>query len=415
MTNKHVITKKIEGKTWEEVLTKSFNKNVLNAKVDGFRKGKCPRDIYEKKYGVESLYNDAIDALLPNVYSEVLKESKLIPVIQPSIDIKSIDKDGVEVEFVIITEPAVNIKKYKGLKVKKENIKVTKEEIQEEIEKLRNQYAEIVIKEGAIEKGDTAVIDFEGFNNGVAFEGGKGENYPLEIGSNTFIPGFEEQLIGLMTNDKKDITVTFPLDYPSDELKGREVVFKVLIHEVKTRDIPEVNNDFFSDLGIEGVNTLIELENHCEKTIKEKKEKEADNKFVDDLLESISKETTIDLPEELVHEEIHHMIDNYKERLKMQGLTLEQYMEFTKQTIDKLESQLEPEAKKNITYRYMLEEIAKLENIEISDKDAKEEAKHLSEMYQMTEEELVNAFGGIDLIKYDLKMRKTIELLKENN
>lgn len=415
MENKHVIVKKIEGKDWENALNKSFEKNVLNAKVDGFRKGKCPKDVFIKKYGIESLYNDALDILLPNIYTEVIKESKLIPVVQPSIGIKSIDKDSVEIEFTIITAPSVKIKKYKGLKVAKEKVKVTKDEIKEEIEKLRNQYAEIIVKEGSIEKGDTAVIDFEGFKDDVAFEGGKGENYPLEIGSNTFIPGFEDQLIGLKTNDKKDINVTFPKDYPSDELKDKEVIFKVLVHEIKSRSIPELNDDFYSDLAIEGVNSLELLEEHCKKNITESKEKEIENKYVDSILEEIAKGTTIELPDELVHEEIHHMIDSYRERLKMQGLTLEQYMEFTKQTIEGLESQLKGEAKKNITYRYMLEEISKLENIEVSDKDAEKEADRLAELYQMTKDELINAFGGIEMIKYDLKMRNTIEFLKENN
>ena len=275
MDNKHIITKKIEGKAWTEALDKSFEKNVKKAKVDGFREGKCPRNIFEKKYGVESLFNDAIDSILPSIYTEVLKESKLEPIVQPNIDIKSVDKDSVEFEFTIITTPSVKIKKYKGLKVEKEKVKVTKEEIKEEIEKMRNQYAEIAIKDGKIEKGDTAVIDFEGFKDGVAFEGGKGENYPLEIGSNTFIPGFEDELIGLSTNDKKDINLKFPESYPSEDLKGQEVVFKVLVHEIKTRNIPELNDEFFGDLQLEGVNSLIELENHCKKLIEDRKNEEA--------------------------------------------------------------------------------------------------------------------------------------------
>lgn len=415
MSNEHKITKVVEKEKWSKALTESFNKNVKEVKVDGFRKGKCPRDIYEKKYGVESLYNDAINVVLPEVYTEVLKESKLEPVVQPTIDIKSVDKDKLELEFVVITAPDVKIKKYKSLGIKKDKVKVTKEEVKEEIEKLRNQYAEIVLKEGKIENGDTAVIDFEGFKDEVAFEGGKGANYPLEVGSNTFIPGFEEQLIGLKSNDNKEIKVRFPEDYPNEDLKNAEVVFKVLVHEVKTRKVPEINDDFFKDLSLDSVNSLIELEKYCEDTIKERKEKESDNKFVNDILEAVAKETKIDLPEELVHEEIHHMIDQYAERLKMQGLTLEQFLKMTNTTMDKLEDQLKDEAKKNITYRYMIEEISKLEKINVTDKAAEKEADKLAEMYQMTKEELINAFGGIDMIKYDLKMRNTIDFLKENN
>lgn len=415
MSNKHVILKKVEGENWKNALDKSFLKNVKEAKVDGFRKGKCPRDVFEKKYGVEALYNDAVDIVLPGLYTEVLKESALEPVVQPSIDIKEINKDGVSIEFTIITAPVANVKKYTGLKVTREKVKVTDEEITEEINKLKDQYAEIAVKEGKIESGDTAVIDFEGFKDGVAFEGGKGENYPLEIGSNTFIPGFEDALIGLSTGDKKDIPLTFPENYPSEELKGAKVVFKVTVHEVKTRLIPELDKDFFTDLGIEGVTNETELRNHVKNNISLRKEKEADNKLVEDILANVAKETEIVLPEELIHDEIHHMIDNYAQRLQMQGLSLEQYMQFTKQTFESLEEQLKPEAKKNITYRYMLEEIAKKEGIVISDEEADNEAETLSHTYQMTKQELINAFGGIEMIKYDLKIRKTIDFLKENN
>ena len=415
MSNKHVILKKVEGENWKNALDKSFLKNVKEAKVDGFRKGKCPRDVFEKKYGVEALYNDAVDIVLPWLYTEVLKESALEPVVQPSIDIKEINKDGVSIEFTIITAPVANVKKYTGLKVTREKVKVTDEEITEEINRLKDQYAEIAVKEGKIESGDTAVIDFEGFKDGVAFEGGKGENYPLEIGSNTFIPGFEDALIGLSTGDKKDIPLTFPENYPSEELKGAKVVFKVTVHEVKTRLIPELDKDFFTDLGIEGVTNETELRNHVKNNISLRKEKEADNKLVEDILASVAKETEIVLPEELIHDEIHHMIDNYAQRLQMQGLSLEQYMQFTKQTFESLEEQLKPEAKKNITYRYMLEEIAKKEGIVISDEEADNEAETLSHTYQMTKQELINAFGGIEMIKYDLKIRKTIDFLKENN
>ena len=415
MSNKHTIVKKVEKDAWKEALDKSFEKNVKKVKVDGFREGKCPRNIFEKKYGVESLYNDAIDFVLPALYTEVLKESKLEPVIQPSIDIKNIDENGLEIEFIIVTAPKANVKKYKGLKVEREKVKVTKKEIEEEIERLRNQYAEIELKTGKIVKGDTAVIDFEGFKDGIAFEGGKGENYPLEIGSNTFIPGFEDALIGLKTGDSKDVELTFPEDYPSEELKGKDVVFKVTIHEVKTRKLPEMNNDFFDDLGLEDVNSKEELESHVENDIKERKEANAENKLIGDILDKVQEQTEIELPEELVHEEIHRMIHTYDERLRMQGLSLDQYLQFSKKTMEDLEKELEGEASKNITQRYMLEEIASKENIAVSDEDVDAEVERLSVMYQMTKEELINAFGDKEMIRYDLKMRRTIEFLKENN
>ena len=415
MSNKHEIIKEISGKIWEEALTKSFNENVKDAKIDGFRKGKCPRDIYEKKYGIESLYSKAVDYVLPTVYSEILKENNLEPVVEPSIDVEEISKDRVVFKFIVITRPTVNVKKYKCLKVKKEKVVVTKEEINNEIDRLRNQFAEIEIKDDKIENGDTAIIDFEGFKDDVAFEGGKGENYPLEIGSHTFIPGFEEQLVGLKTGDDKDVKVTFPEDYPSEELKGKEVVFKVKIHEVKTRVLPELNEDFFNDLGVENVNSEKELEEYASSLIKNRKELELENKLIDEILEKVSKETEIELPEELVHEEVHRMMDSYNQKLQMQGLSLEQYMQFTNKTMEDLENELKDEASKNITYRYMLEHIAEKENLEISEEEIKEETTRLAQMYQMSEEELIGAFGGVEMVKYDLRMRKAIEFLKENN
>lgn len=415
MENKHVIIKKVDKEIWDKALDNSFEKNVKKAKVDGFRQGKCPRNVFEKKFGKESLYNDAIDSLLPTLYSEVLKDNNLEPVVQPSINIKNIDDNGVEIEFTIITAPKVKINKYKGLNVKKENIKVTKEEIDSEINRLRQQYAEIEIKDGKVENGDTVVIDFEGFKNDVPFEGGKGENYPLEIGSKTFIPGFEEALIGLKDGDTKDINLKFPEDYPSEELKGQDVVFKVKVHEVKTRVLPEINEEFFDDLGLENVNNIEDLEKHVKNDLKEKKEKNAENKFIDDLLEAVSKETEIDIPEELIHDEIHRILDMYNQRLQMQGLNLNQYLEFTKKSMEDIEKETEPEAKRNVTYRYMIEEISKLENIEIAEEELNKEIENMAIKYNMTKEELIKAFGGKDMISYDLKMRKTIEFLKNNN
>ena len=415
MENKHVIIKKVDKEIWDKALDNSFEKNVKKVKVDGFRQGKCPRNVFEKKFGKESLYNDAIDSLLPTLYSEVLKDNNLEPVVQPSINIKNIDDNGVEIEFTIITAPKVKINKYKGLNVKKENIKVTKEEIDSEINRLRQQYAEIEIKDGKVENGDTVVIDFEGFKNDVPFEGGKGENYPLEIGSKTFIPGFEEALIGLKDGDTKDINLKFPEDYPSEELKGQDVVFKVKVHEVKTRVLPEINEEFFDDLGLENVNNIEDLEKHVKNDLKEKKEKNAENKLIDDLLEAVSKETEIDIPEELIHDEIHRILDMYNQRLQMQGLNLNKYLEFTKKSMEDIEKETEPEAKRNVTYRYMIEEISKLENIEIAEEELNKEIENMAIKYNMTKEELIKAFGGKDMISYDLKMRKTIEFLKNNN
>jgi len=251
------LTVKIEGQEWTEALDKSFNKNVKNVSISGFRKGKCPRDVYEKKYGKESLYIDAAESLLQDAFRKVMEENKdVIPVVQPRVDIKSMDENGVEFLFTIITAPEVKIKKYKGLKVTREEVEVTQEEIDHEISHLLERYTELVTKEdGALEEKDIAVIDFEGFKDGVAFEGGKGENYSLEIGSHTFIPGFEEQLVGMKTGEEKEIEVTFPEDYMSEELKGQKATFKVKLHEIKTKEQRELDKEFFEDLGMEGVDS----------------------------------------------------------------------------------------------------------------------------------------------------------------
>ena len=278
---------------------------------------------------------------------------------------------------------------------------------------MRARYAENVVKEdGKVEDGDIAVIDFEGFKDDVAFEGGKGENYDLTIGSHTFIPGFEEQLIGMAKGETKDINVTFPEDYHAEELKGAPVVFKVTVKEIKTVVIPELDKDFFADLGMDDLETEEDLKAQVKETIKVRKETDADNKYIDELLAEAAKTTEIDIPEAMIHEEAHRMVHQYEEHLKMQGLTLEQFFKFTNSDEHALMDQMHDEAKNRVTYRLMLEEIVKVEKLEVSTEDAEKEAEALAEKYQMTKEEFLEAFGGLDMIKYDLSMRKAIDVLK---
>lgn len=415
--NKKELTVKIEGKEWTSAVDKSFEKNVKNVTVDGFRKGKCPRDIFEKKFGKESLYIDAAEGLLDTAFRKVMDDNKdLVPVTQPRVDIKSIDENGVEFVFTIITTPEVNVKKYKGLKVKKDVVKVTKEEIEHELSHLLEKYTELVVKEeGNVENGDVAVIDFEGFNDGVAFDGGKGENYPLEIGSNTFIPGFEEQLIGMATGEEKDINVTFPENYGAADLAGKAVVFKVKVNEIKTKEARELDKDFFEDLGMEGVDSKEKLEEEIKANIKAQKDMDAENKYIDELLAEVSKNVEVDIPEEMVDDEVHHMIHKFEEQLKMQGLSLDMYHQFTQTTHEDLHNQMEKEAYQHVLYRLTLEEIMKLEKVEVTDKDIEEEIKTMSSKYGMKEEELLKAIGSKEMIKYDLEIRKVIEILKEAN
>lgn len=413
--NRHEFTIKIEGENWEKALDKAFVKRNKTAKIDGFRPGKAPKDVFLKHYGKESLYFDAADSLVSEAYTKMLEQEKVVPVVEPKIDVKSIDETGVEFVFTIITKPEVEIKKYKDLKVKKEEVKVTKEEIEEEISHLLERYTELVTKEGKVENGNVAVIDFEGFKDGVAFEGGKGENYNLEIGSNTFIPGFEEQLIGMETGEEKEINVTFPEEYGSAELAGQPAVFKVKVNEIKEKQVRELDEEFFEDLGMEGVNSRETLEKELEEHLKSHKEMDAENKYVDELLDKIAENTKVDIPEEMVDEEIHRLIHRFEEQLRMQGISLDLYYEFTKSTHEDLHQQFEKEAYKNTLYRLILEELVKLENVEVTLEDGEEEANKLAVKYNMKKEDLLKEFGGLDMIMYDLEIRKVFDKLKEYN
>ena len=411
-----VVSIKIEGEEWTKALDKAFKEKVKTVSVDGFRKGKVPRDIFEKKFGKESLYFVASDYVVESAYKKALTESKLVPVVQPSVDIKNVDDKGIEFAFNIIVKPEVKIKKYKGLSVKPEKVKVTKEEIEHEMGHLLERFTETRAKtDGVLEKGNIAIIDFEGFKDGKAFDGGKAENYELEIGSNTFIPGFEDQMVGMKLNEERDVNVTFPEDYHAKELKGAKVLFKVKLNDIKEKIERKFDKDLFDDLAIDGVDSKEKLEKHIEKDIITQKEMDAENKYVDKLLETVSKNVEVDIPEEMVEEEIDRMIQRYEEQMRMQGISLEMYYEFTKTTEKDLRNQMEKEAYSHVLYRLMLEELLNIEKVEVSDKEVDEEVEKTSKNYNMKKEDFINAFGGIKMVKYDLEIRKIIELLKEYN
>lgn len=414
MKNIKEIKVKIEGKKWEDALEKAYKKASSNFQVDGFRKGKAPKSVFLKKYTQERINFDAADICLDDAYTDMFKKAKDLEIVaQPEITLSDISEKGVEYLFTLTLKPEVKLGKYKGLGVKKDKVSVSKEEIEHEIDHLRSHYTENVVKEsGEVLNGDIAVIDFEGFKDGVAFPGGKGENYSLEIGSNIFIPGFEDQVIGMKVGDEKDINVTFPEDYHAEDLKGAAVVFKVKVNEIKVKKIPELDADFFEDLGMEGIDSKESLEKQVKENIKVRKDNDAENKYIDELLEAAGKNVKVEIPDVMIDEELNRMVKQYEETLKMQGLSLEQFYQFTNSDESKLRDQMKDEAIKRITYRLMLEEIAKVENIEISDSDAKKEVKDMSSKYQMKEDEFLNAFGGIEMVKYDLKMRKAIDVLK---
>ena len=416
--NKNVkeITIKIEEKEWQDALDKAFEKANKKVKIDGFRQGKAPKEVFIKKYGEESLFMDAADLVLQPAYQKMLDENKDVEIVaQPEVALKSISKDGVEFVFTITTKPELKLGKYKKLGVKKEKVEVTKEEIESALNETLNRYAENVVKEGKVENGDIAIIDFEGFKDGVAFEGGKGENYSLTIGSNTFIPGFEDQIIGMSKDEEKDINVTFPEDYHSEDLKGQKVVFKVKVNEIKTTKIPELDKDFFEDLAMEGIDSKESLEKQLEENIKAHKEQHAEDHYIDELLKKGIENMEVDIPEAMINEELDRMIRQYEENLKMQGLTLQQFYQFTNSDETALKDQMKEEAEKRVASRLLLEAIKVEEKIEIADDEAKKEAEELAKKYNMEKDEFLKLFGGIEMVKYDMEMRRAIEILKENN
>ncbi len=411
MKNVHDIEIEIKGKEWEEILDSTFKKKNKDLKVDGFRKGKCPKNIYLQKFGIESLYMDAVDVACGKAYTDALRENNLLPVCEPKMDVKEIDKDHVKFTFTIITRPEVKLGKYKDLGVKKDEVKVSKKEIDAEVARLCSRFAEIVVKEnGEVLEGNTAVIDFEGFVDGEVLEGGNGSNYPLEIGSHTFIPGFEEGLVGMKVGETKELNLKFPSEY-TKELANKDVKFKVTVREIKERVLPELNKDFYADLGYEDIETEEDFRKEVKKVIEERKKEEVKNKYLDDVLEAASKNMEVSINPEIIDDEIHRMINQFGDQLRMQGLSVDQYLQFTGLSHEDLHKQMEPEATKRVRYRYLIEEVANAEKIEISDEDANSEALDMAANYDVSKEEFLTHFGGLEVVKYDMRMRKALEIL----
>lgn len=412
---KKQINYKVSGEEWNNAKDKAFSKLVKKVKVDGFREGKVPRNIFEKKYGTGDIISTAMEDMVDKKYREVVISEKLVPVVEPKLEIVSADDNGFEVNMTFILDPEVKLGKYKELKVKKDTVKVTKEEINHEVGHILDRFAELVSKDGKAEEGDTVIIDFKGFKDGTAFDGGSAENYSLEIGSHSFIPGFEEGIIGMKKDDNKDIELTFPKDYMAKDLAGQKVIFNVTVHDIKKRVIPDLDEEFFKDLDMEGVTNKEELEKVIEEEIKTQKEADAENKFIDDLLAAAAKNMTIDIDKEIIDAEQDRMYKQFVQKLQMQGVSEELYYAYAGVKKEDILKDMEKEAETRVKYRYLLEAISREEKIEVSDKDAKEELKKMSEMYHMTEEELLKELGSLEIVKYDLAMRKAIELLKENN
>ena len=413
--NVHEIEIKLESE-WKDALDAAFKKKNKDTKIDGFRKGMAPKEMYLKKFGIESLYMDAVDSSISIAYKKAMEENKnLVPVIEPAVDVIGISDTNVIFKFTIITKPEVTLGEYKNLGIKKDKVKVTAEEVDHEIEHMRSHLADQVVKEkGTIVEGDTAIINFTGVVDGKEVEGAKGENYPLEIGSHSFIPGFEEGLVGAKSGETRTLNLKFPENYVED-LKGKDVVFTVKVNEIKTRVLPEINEDFFKDLGYNDVKTLDELKKKVKEDIEHEKEHANDDAFIDKVLEAAAKNMKVDINEEIVDEEVHRMIDQYSEQLQMQGLNIEEFYKMTGTTHDDLHKQMAPEAEKRVKYRYLIEAVAEKENIEPTDKEVEARADEIIKQYGITKEELLKAYGSMDVVKYDLRMHEALEFLKKNN
>lgn len=411
--NKEIIMT-METEEWNDLLKHVFEHKKNDLKVDGFRKGQVPFDVYVKKFGLESLYMDAVDHALPTLYDKLIEENKdLINKIacRPSVDIKSVSNDKLEVKFTITFKPEVKLGKYKDLKINKEEAVVTEEEVNEEINYLRERYAELKDKTGKVEDGNIANINYEGFKEGTPFDGGKGENYDLTIGSHTFIPGFEEALIGMEVNEEKDIDLTFPENYHSEELKGQKVTFKVKVNSIKEKILPEFNEDFFKDLNMEGVNSLETLKTEVEAHIKGHKLADIEDKYFEECLSKVSENAKVDIPKEMIEEEIDRMVNDFNSRLQMQGMNLDTYMKMLGTNISAFKENFRTEAEKRVSYRLVLEAVVKEENITIDDKELDDYTKEMASKYKISEEDLIKEIGGKDFLKYDLEVRKALEIV----
>ncbi|MBM6619782.1 trigger factor [Bacillus suaedaesalsae] len=414
--NEGILTVEVDAETVNKGLDKAFNKVVKQVNVPGFRKGKVPRGMFEKRFGVESLYQDALDFILPDAYENAVTEANIEPVDRPEIDIVQLEK-GQNLIFTakVTVKPEVTLGDYKNLEVERLDTAVTEEDVNEQLKQLQERQAELVVKEeGTVENGDTAIIDFEGFVDGVAFEGGKGENYSLAIGSNTFIPGFEEQLIGLAAGEEKDVEVSFPEEYHAEELAGKPATFKVKLHEIKTKELPALDDEFAKDVDDE-VETLDALKAKTRTRLEESRKQEAENALKDSLVDLATENATIDVPQAMVKSEQDRMIREFEQRLSQQGMNLDLYYQFSGTDEAALREQMAEDAAKRVRMNLTLEAIANAEDIQVSDAELDEELTKMSEMYQTTVENIKNMLGNVDLLKEDIKIRKAIDFLVENS
>lgn len=409
--NDGVLSFEISQEQITQGIDTAFNKVKGTLSVPGFRKGKVPRKVFNKMYGEEALYEDALNAVLPDAYEAALAETGVEPVDQPQIDVKSMETGKAwEIEAKITVKPEVELGDYKGLEVPKQDREVTDEDVVQNLESKRSAQAELVLKEEAAENGDTVVIDFEGFKDGEAFEGGKGENFSLELGSNSFIPGFEDQLVGKKAEDEVEVNVTFPEDYQAEDLKGQEAVFNVKVHEVKAKELPELDDEFAKDVD-EDVETLDELKEKVKKQLTEAKTASAEEAVEDAAIRQAVENATIEeIPHSMVHDEVHRQMESFLNNMQQQGVSPEMYYQITGTTEQDLHKQMETDAEFRTKTNLVLEAIVEKENFEPSDEEVEEEIKNLSEEYGMEVDAVRNALTP-DMLKHDISLKKAIDLI----
>ena len=410
------LTIEVSAEEVEKAIEKAYQKQKSRISVPGFRKGKVPQAMVEKMYGVGVFYEDAVNDMIPTAYEAAVKESELEIVSQPKIDVVQIEA-GKEFIFTaeVAVKPEVELGEYKGVEVPKSDVSVSDEEVMAEIDKEREQNSRIItVDDRAVEDGDMTVIDFEGFVDGVAFEGGKGTDYPLTIGSHSFIDTFEEQLIGKNIGEEVDVNVTFPEEYHAEELKGKPALFKVTVKEIKKKELPELDNDFVED--VSEFSTVDEYKASIKTKIEEKKADEAKSAKEEATIEKIIEGAKMEIPDAMVDSQVRQMAEDFARRISAQGLTIDQYFQYTGLTSDKLLEQMRPQALKRIQSRLVLEAVADKENFEVTDEDVNNEINDMASAYQMEADKLKDLLTDADKenMKRDIQVKKAVEFVTEN-
>ena len=407
------ITSVVDGEKWAEAYNKAFNKLAAKTSIDGFRKGKAPKNILKKVINPQSVCYEAVDEIAQSVLEEAIKEHSVELIDRPELNLGTVNETSCTFIFTCPVPPDVELGDYKNLGYHVEEVSVTDGDVEAELDKLKEQKAELEIKEeGELENGDISVIDYEGFKDGVPFEGGKGENFELTIGSGQFIPGFEEQLIGMKTEEEKEINVTFPENYHVEELKGQPVIFKVKLHEIKKKVLPELDEELIKDLKIENVNTLDELKEYYRANLLKSRKDWAENKALDEAINKLVEEDTVEIPEVMINSMCDNMINEYGQQFMAQGLSMEQFRSMFGENVDGLRNAFRPEAEKRVKTNLCLNKLAELENLNVGAEDLEKYYSDLAETYSMPVED-VKKYIPESNAKEDLKVRKALDFIRQ--